>query len=701
MKRSLLSQSIFCTMSFGVLVNTAWANTHTHPTQQLETIVVQAQDGDESLTTNTSATKFAHDVLDVPFSRALVSKEQLQQQDIQRIDDAIHHVSGVFHQTNYGGGFWENYSFRGFGTDPDMGATLIRNGLSANRGISSPKDPVNIESLDFLKGAATAIYGRGEVGGALNVSSKKPQWHHAGEINARVQSEEQYRLSFEHTAPLHEQLAYRIALSGEHNQSFRDYVYSKQLFVSPQLSWKVSEQTQLDFDSEFLQRNALFDRGVSTVNGQFVMNPRTYTGEPDDDENVLKDQFYQLRLNHQLGTDWQLKSAVSHKHTHLTGTSSEARRMLDAETLSRFRRHRDNESRDTLAQTEILGSFDGFGAKHDVVIGAEVGQLDYTQKLWRINHSTANPNTINIYAPQYNVYLPAMPLNANYLEQQRYAAINLQDQIFFNHQWSILAGVRFDYVKQRFDDYKAQKTGDKTHQQWSPRLGVNYHVNDQWSAYANLGQSFAMNSRLDRLGQSFAPERGTNYEVGVKYQPNTQSLISVAVFNADKRNVLTTDPVDSSYYTTAGKVGSRGLELDVNYAVSDRVQVNAHYAYTDAQVKQDPVLAKGARLSNIPKHSATLSGHYEFLQQDERKAGVGASVAYVGERSGHYEDIGFNLPAYTLLNAHAYYAPSARSRYQLNIHNVLNKDYYLASYSNMWVQPGEPLNASISAQWKF
>jgi len=54
-----------------------------------------------------------------------------------------------------------------------------------------------------------------------------------------------------------------------------------------------------------------------------------------------------------------------------------------------------------------------------------------------------------------------------------------------------------------------------------------------------------------------------------------------------------------------------------------------------------------------------------------------------------------------LVNLNGYYAPSDRLRYQLNVNNLFDKTYYVSSYSDLWVQPGEPLNASISAQWKF
>ena len=91
-------------------------------------------------------------------------------------------------------------------------------------------------------------------------------------------------------------------------------------------------------------------------------------------------------------------------------------------------------------------------------------------------------------------------------------------------------------------------------------------------------------------------------------------------------------------------MSSKGIEFDLNSQITDRWFINANYSYTDAQIEKDQDLAKGARLSNVPKHQGAVSTNYEFLQEGARKAGVGANLTYVGERSGHNLDNGFNLP---------------------------------------------------------
>lgn len=703
---SLLGLSLFPSLT--------WADTKS--TNVLSVITLQAEDQQENATTTSAVTKFAHDVMDVPFSRSFLSEEILRQQDIQRIDEAIQLVNGVYAQNNYGGGFWDNYSIRGFTTDPNVSATIIRNGLSVNRGLSAPRDMVNIESIDFLKGPAAALYGRGEMGGLLNITAKKPQWEPQGKVYLRANTEEKYRGSFEYTAPINDQLAYRFAVAHEDNQSFRNAVYSERWFISPQLSWNISDQTQLNFDSEITRQKGLFDRGISAYNGQILMDRKTYTGEPSADQNEVSDQFYQLHLAHAFSDDWKLNSAISYKQGKIAGTSNEPRSFeADGETLNRQRRQRYTYTTDRLAQTELLGKVDTSWARHELLVGAELGTLVFNQSQLRcdngragqVNGGYSNPqrycvNQINVNHPLYGNYPNKMGLFTHTHEVQEYAALNLQDQIFFNDQWSILAGGRLDHVKQSLDNYVQNIDSDKTFNEISPRIGLNYKVSDYLSFYSNYGRSFALNTGTDASGNVFAPEKGESYEIGSKYRATDNSLLSVAVFRMKKRNALTTDPNDPSYQYAAGEARSQGVELSLQTEIGPKLNVLANYTYTDAIITKDTNIAKGTRLNSVPRNNANLSLDYKLFEDDYRRAGLGGNIVYVGTRNGTQNDQGnLELPDYTVVNLNAYYEPNNKYRYQFNLNNVFDKTYYVESYSEMWIQPGDPINASLSVQWKF
>lgn len=701
-------------LGFSLFPGFTWADDKS--TNLLSTITLQAAHQQENQTKTSATTKFTHDVIDVPFSRSFLSEEILKQQDVQRIDEAIQLVNGVYAQNNYGGGFWDNYSIRGFTTDPNVSATIIRNGLSVNRGLSAPRDMVNIESIDFLKGPAAAMYGRGEMGGLLNITAKKPQWEPQGEVYLRANTEEKYRGSFEYTAPINDEVAYRFAVAHEDNQSFRDHVNSERWFISPQLSWKLSDQTQLNFDSEITRQKGLFDRGISAYKGQILMDRKTYTGEPSADQNEVSDQFYQLHLAHTFNDDWKLNSAISYKQGKISGSSNEPRSFeADGETLNRQRRQRYTYTTDRLAQIELLGKVDSSWARHEILVGGEAGTLVFNQSQLRcdngragqINGGYSNPkrycvNQINVNHPQYGTYPKDMGLFTNTHEVQNYAALNLQDQMFFNDHWSVLVGGRLDHVKQNLDNNVNGIYSSKTFNEVSPRVGLNYKLNDHLSFYSNYGRSFALNTGTDKSGNVFAPEKGEGYEIGSKYRPTDDSLLSAAIFHMKKRNALTIDPNDTSYQYAAGEARSQGVELSFQTQLASKLNLLANYTYTDAIITQDTSIAKGTRLNSVPKHNANLSLDYTLLDDGHRKAGVGGNVVYVGKRNGTQNDQGrLELPDYTIMNLNAYYAPNAKFRYQFNLNNVFDKTYYLESYSDMWIQPGDPINASLSVQLMF
>lgn len=92
---------------------------------ELEKITIKAEDVAETSFSSTALTQFGHSLLSVPFTKSHVSEQDIKNNNIQRVSDALSMVNGVVYQDSYGGGFWDNYSFRGFSTDPNMGTKLF------------------------------------------------------------------------------------------------------------------------------------------------------------------------------------------------------------------------------------------------------------------------------------------------------------------------------------------------------------------------------------------------------------------------------------------------------------------------------------------------------------------------------------------------------------------------------------------------
>ena len=91
---------------------------------------------------------------------------------------------------------------------------------------------------------------------------------------------------------------------------------------------------------------------------------------------------------------------------------------------------------------------------------------------------------------------------------------------------------------------------------------------------------------------------------------------------------------DETVAKTAGKVRSRGVEVDLAGSITDNLSVIASYGYTDAKVLEDPDYA-GKPLPNVPKHTGSLFLTYDIHNvYNSNTLTVGGGGHAVSKRSG-------------------------------------------------------------------
>ena len=114
-------------------------------------------------------------------------------------------------------------------------------------------------------------------------------------------------------------------------------------------------------------------------------------------------------------------------------------------------------------------------------------------------------------------------------------------------------------------------------------------------------------------------------------------------------------------------------------------------AYTDARVIADtrPALV-GSGLSNVPKHSGAIYGHWQSNGRARGSWGVGAGLTYVGERPGDDVASGFMLDDYVTARVNLSYRVTKALSLHLDAENLFDTVYSESSYSNVWITPGAP-----------
>ncbi|MCT9070351.1 TonB-dependent siderophore receptor [Cupriavidus gilardii] len=633
---------------------------------------------------------------ETPFSIQTVTRELIEDRGVFTLGEAIRTVPGVTAQVGWGGSN-DRFRLRGFATSANL-----KNGF--RRSVFAALDEMaNIEQIEVLKGPASALYGRFEPGGVVNIVTRKPLDKPQHSVELTGGSHDFRRATVDSTGPISDTLSYRITGSWQDNRSFRDFVDAQTLFVSPVLQWKLAPQTRLTAEFEFGRRRGAFDRGFG--NSPLFLNvPIHYNyGERDallDNDSALGS----LVLDHRFDNGWMLHAGAMRSYARtdavwypygfpaISGADGP-----DPQVNRRKQRNIDRQT-DTTLMAEASRRFDTGGIGHRVLIGA-----DYNWDEWDFSaQANLGPGGFPVNLP-IDLHHPVHGASAGALlpyDGSRYASRNLglyaQDELQFGPHWRLLLGLRYDRARTsaRAQYLQAAGTLIRHDDALSPRVGLTWTPAEPVSLYASWARSFLTepSGGMLRAGTLPAPSRGKQTEVGAKFSLLDGRLEpTVALFDIRRSNGVVSDPDDFNYVIQVGEQRSRGWEIDVPFSITPRWRVLASYTQYKAEIAADsnPALV-GKLLANAPRRTASIWTTYDFAGAASGLS-VGIGATYVGERQANTENT-FALPSYTRWDANIAYRFGKARRYkvQLTVQNLGDRRYYDSGGAFVPTYPGAP-----------
>ena len=684
---------------------------------------------------------------DLPQSISVISDQMLKTVGITRLDAALDLASGVNRQNNFGG-IWDAFAIRGFAGDPDLPSGVLVNGFNSGRGFGGPRDASNIDHIEVLKGPNSALFGRGEPGGTVNVITKKPLFTTEGSVGASYGSFNTERLEGDFTTPIiGKQVAIRVNGAYNHSDTFRNVLDNERFTITPSVLIKFTPRTILSYELEYIHLKTPFDRGVIAVpqaSGGLPVKlgevPRSrFFGEYADGRNTVNSLGHQVQLQQNLAKHWSALFGFGYRTSTFQGYSSDpeitpGRQLLylhpELGLMSRQRRYRHWHTKDVTVRGEISGQFDTGGVKHHILFGADYDSFDSHQIQLRFRPPSAAAqfagafgNTINIFDPVYGVNVPQPgPSSAtdmrpfrNLLEQQKGWGIYAQDQIDVTDAFKIRLGGRYDVFKPaaffEVGDFNHPKgrSSPVTFRRFSPQAGAVYEFGDNFSLYVSYGEGFRPNSGTDVNSNLFKPETTRAYEAGAKFALLDKKLNgTIALFSITKNNVITADPNNAGFNLALGKARSRGVEFDLNGKLPGDLTLWLSYAYLDAEslvTTGDPngfnlFINKGDPLLNIPKNSGNILLTKDFTMGNNRLT-IGGGVNYVSKRLGEVGVTSFKLPAHTLVKLLTSYSFGDHFQISGEVNNLFNVHYYPSSFSRLWVTPGSPRSFTVRLGYSY
>ena len=506
-----------------------------------------------------------------------------------------------------------------------------------------------------------------------------------------------------------------MVLDHEDEDYWRNFGTHRETLIAPSLAW-FGESTKLLFAYEHREFLTPFDRGTlidPRTNHPLDISRKERLDEPFNNMEGRSD-LYHFEADHELNDDW--KAHFGYSWNRETYDASQVRvTAIDTKkgTLTRSMDGTQNAiSTDRFTTASLEGKVNVLGMQHDLVFGVDDEYRKiYREDLIRQKSLTTFSYLNPVYGREVAGTTVSAPDSAQ-TDELRSDSVFMQDSIHLNDQWILVAGGRF----QEYDQYAGKgvpfkANTDSNGQKLVPRAGLVYRYTDALSFYGSYTESFKPNSTIAPLSGSstvldgsIAPEEAKSWELGARLDMPGRVTGNIALFDIKKRNVLVANSEGpTTIYSAAGEVRSRGLEMDLTGQLSDRWSMIGSYAYTDAEVTEDPDY-KGKRLQNVAKNSGSLSAVYDFgsvIGGDQLRVGAGAR--YVGERAGNAVN-DFDLPSYTVADAFATYdtkVEGQKVKFQLNVKNLFDRTYYTSAASRFFVSMGDSRQVSLSSTLEF
>jgi iron complex outermembrane recepter protein len=579
----------------------------------------------------------------------------------------------------------------------------------------------NLERVEVLKGPASVLFGQGNLGGTVNLVTEEPLDEPAYVLEYSPGQFGQHRFAIDFSSPFDtaDPLGFRLNAAYELAQSFRDGEQTELLYVAPTVQLIATENTDLLVDFEYLKFQSFGTAPELPAAGTVLDNPNgeidrsVNLGEPSITEGEDTITRLGYRLEHRLSEDWRLRNEFlfSHRQSDSVGVTPNVDRRSGLglepglQTVQRFLTINPGEQTSVTLNTSIAGTINTGNIEHQLLAGVELLSDTLVDK---VTFDFLNP--IDIFDPQYSPD-SRRPLTVfqNGVNQTESIGLYLQDQINLLDNLILLVGGRFDIASQNNEDFKDEELSfERTDQAFSPRLGIVYQPSDRLALYASYAESFVpVNGRQTSQGENnqvifgepFEPERGKQYEVGIKADLGDNLSATLALYELQRTNVVAQGSDSPLTQFQVGTQRSRGIEFDIAGEILPGWQVIASYAYTDARVVNDGRIAVGNRLANVPQHAASLWTSYEIQSGDLQGLGFGIGLFYQSDRQVGAENL-FELPGFLRTDASLFYRRD-RLQASLSVQNLFDIDYYPAGRNYVRVIPGQPFSVVGSIRWEF
>ncbi|MDX9684163.1 TonB-dependent receptor [Pseudomonas protegens] len=684
----------------------------TLPTGTISAAASEADDSISLATPTSAGSRLGLSALETPASTDSLSGDRIRARGDRSIQDAVSRSAGISRTGTPGDG-GTSLSARGFTGQSSVMQLYDGNRMYTGMGtVTFPVDTWAVERVDVLRGPASVLYGEGATGAVINTVPKKP---FSGEIENHLRlgygSFDRQQQALDSGGSLSDTLSYRLNLNRERSNGWIDRGDSSGDFVSAALRWQARDDLAFTLAHDYGDQNPMNYFGTPLIDGRLHKSLRDKNYNVRNDKQHYNDQWTRLT------SQWQISDNLSASN-ELYYLKAQ-RRWQNAENYSYDPANRQLTRSGNFGighQQEQVGDRQTFTFKHSL-LGLDSQTLtgvDYNRIRFQMKSNSpfidsfSNGQPVDLYHPAPDDFASDSPYRDQFKTTTRQMSVFAENRLQLSERWSLVSGVRRDYVHIDRDDLKDDSRSDKTLTGNNWKAGLVFAVTPDTSLYGQYSTSTDGVGGLISLSKSqqqFELSSARQTEIGLKQMFwDQRGEWTLAAYHIVKKKLLTDVPGDPDLKQQVGQQSSNGLEasLDLQLPRAWQLQANAAIVrarYDDFQQDVDGVQVSrdGKRPVDVPRRTANL--WLSKALDDDLRAGAG--VRYVDAR---YADMANRnqLPSYTVVDAALSWKALPSTTLGLQLNNLFDRQYAQSQYNDgqQWIL-GEPRSFFVTADYTF
>lgn len=608
----------------------------------VETVRVHASHASLLAASGNAATKTSTPLEDVPQNLTVITQARMSMLNSRSLSEAVRYAAGV---SDYGSkddprGYLG--TIRGFSPDIYLDGTRTPDASSSQ---SFSIEPWGLEEMDVLRGASSALYGSGQLGGIINAVSKRPRVDQQNQVAFQTGSYSRVQGAADVGGALNasKTLLWRFNGLLRKSDTYAKNIKNNEVYVAPSLSWRPDDRTDFTILASYEQLDAGSTAQFLPADGTIYASPYGYiarnflNSDADYDVYSKRQAAIGYSFTRRLTPNWTISQNMRYAHLDLsyryvTAVALSAdQRTLTRQALLQSANY-NNVTLDTRSDLKLRTG----PVRHEILFG-----VDFRSDFMANRRGQKTAPSLDLYNPVYRpISWPSYGTKTNTNETETQTGVYAQEQARWHDFYLTLSG-RGDFTQSLTVN---NLTAGRTPQQdnaFTGRVGLLYKSPIGLSPYVSYATSFQPQVGTTRLNTPYLPTRGRQIEAGLKYKPphgtpwGEDFMLTADFFDLVETNVLTTDPEDSTYDIQTGEQRTRGFEAEGVGRLPYRIDMLASFTYQDPRITKTTVAAQlNQRPVAIPSHMASLFLKRDFRLTKDWMTGIGGGVRYTGNTAG-------------------------------------------------------------------